>query len=142
MINLLVEGSGILGREDAVAQRKKLDLDRHDFSTEPVRIIFTRKVGGISELFALNFLWATVYRTYDQKIPFHSNNIQSFKANGVDMVTPIGPYTFHPENGITTAFKSIRHRIGGAICALYANWEYTNNHGKDLLTPLLKNTIE
>ncbi len=140
MRKLLLEGQGILGKQDGIDQRKKLELDTHDFSTEPVSIIFSRHVEGISQKFGLAFLWASVYRTYNNEIPFAQNNApQIYDDHEVDTPFIIGPYSFHVEGGeITAAFSSIQHRLGGALWALSTCHERYFEKGKDSLSPMLK----
>lgn len=137
---LLLDAKGMLGKKEGIEQRKLLELDKHDFSTEPVRIIFSHHVEGISERFGLAFLWASVYRTKDSKIPFSRNTaLQIYEDHEADAPFIIGPYSFHPEgNEMTTAFSSIRHRLGGALWALGTCHDHLVEKGKDTLTPLLK----
>lgn len=141
MKKLLLDGQGILGKEDGIQQRKLLELDTHDFSIEPIGIIVSNNIEGVSEKFGLAFLWATVYRTYNQEIPFAQNNtFQIFEDHDVDAPpTLIGPYKFHPEGGeMTNAFAMIQHRLGGALWGLQGFWERHQEKGKDGLTPILK----
>lgn len=141
MRKLLLNGNGILGINHAAGQRKALELDRHDFSVDPITIIFSRNVEGVSKAFCYQFMRVSAYRTYDGVIPLSGVYPQKLHRDfGIDY-SPLclGPYRFECDGEITSQFGLIRHKLHGAVAGLYNYWRLDQREpGRDSLSEALE----
>jgi len=123
MINLLIDGKGILGEQEGIFFRQALDMDRLDFSTDPIRVLFSQSVENTSVAFGLNFLGGSAYRVFSGEVPWKNTHLYQLKEEYGVSPSVLGPYSFAVE-GITEQASILKlHNFRNAIGGLYNIWE-------------------
>ena len=120
MKKIFVEGHGILGKKDGIKFRQQHQLDKLDYSIDPIIVDACSSSYTLSSSFVFEAFKSTADKCYNGIIPFHNNNPFALSNNETGWFPlVIGPYVL--KLGLGNEFRE--HAIMNAMIAWRLNWQ-------------------